>query len=413
MSIEKNSCPRRESLLQRLLADDSPGMLTPADHVHLRECAACARTVRAAQKMDGLLAGHFGQIKASLKPVPPSTALQNEMKPTSLFIPKIPLLILGGIIILGLVVVTQLRSLAPPQPSQVIPAPAVPPSKPAPQFIVVSGQLLLASGESLPVGKPTPQMGQMLRCPTEALVRLDADVLLRLEKSESSLNLEKIDLASGKVEVEVSRKGRPFQVVTPAATVSVIGTKFMVALEKNGQTTIAVSKGVVRVETVAGVKQIMNPGNKLEIDPRGKIILAPIVIPVASSIAPVISATVPDFPTVQASETVPTTTEPAIAAAIEPSEPSAPVRNWQFLIDASARGQLETVKRALTNGATVNCQDEEGNTPLHQAARNDQKMVVELLLKSGADKQIKNKWNETPLDLAVKQKATASERLLK
>ncbi|MFZ2956022.1 MAG: ankyrin repeat domain-containing protein [Candidatus Ozemobacteraceae bacterium] len=409
MNVEKKTCPMRESLLQRLLGDDLPGELTSADQAHLRECAACARTVRVAQKMDGLIADHFGQIKASLKPVPPSPALQAEMTQASPFSPKIPLLILGGIVLLGLVAVTQLRNPAlSPQPP-VVPAPVVPPAKPAPQFILVSGQLLMENGESLPVGRPTPKMGQMLRCPTEAVVRLDADVLLRLEKSESRLNLEKVDLARGKIEVEVSRKGRPFQVLTPAATISVIGTKFLVALENDGGTTIGVTKGVVRVETISGVKQVINPGNELRIDPKGRVV--PTLIP-----APVSSLTVPVIPAsaaVLASETVITATEPVTTALTEPSEPLAPVRNWQFLIDAAARGQIETVKRALANGATVNCLDEEGNTPLHQAARNGQKMIVELLLKNGADKQIKNMWDQTPLDLAVKQKATEIERLLK
>jgi ankyrin repeat protein len=58
------------------------------------------------------------------------------------------------------------------------------------------------------------------------------------------------------------------------------------------------------------------------------------------------------------------------------------------------------VRVLISSGATVDAQDETGNTPLHEAARRDNLEVVEALLAAGATKNLQNKHNQTPADLA-------------
>ncbi|HMW02811.1 MAG TPA: ankyrin repeat domain-containing protein, partial [Acidobacteriota bacterium] len=50
--------------------------------------------------------------------------------------------------------------------------------------------------------------------------------------------------------------------------------------------------------------------------------------------------------------------------------------------------------------ADVNCPDNEGNTPLHFAAKGKNLKNVKILLDHGAKTNLKNKLGETPLDLA-------------
>lgn len=52
----------------------------------------------------------------------------------------------------------------------------------------------------------------------------------------------------------------------------------------------------------------------------------------------------------------------------------------------------------------MDVQDDDGMTPLHKAASESKIEVVEVLLKYGADKALKDKHGRTPKDLAKEQK---------
>ena len=54
----------------------------------------------------------------------------------------------------------------------------------------------------------------------------------------------------------------------------------------------------------------------------------------------------------------------------------------------------------LSEGADLNAQDADGNTPLHSAAKDRLRAAVEALIEAGAQLNIKNELGETPLDLA-------------
>ena len=69
------------------------------------------------------------------------------------------------------------------------------------------------------------------------------------------------------------------------------------------------------------------------------------------------------------------------------------------LFVAAGHGDLAEVKRLVVDcGVDPNIQDNNGDTPLHIAARRDYCVVVKLLLNHGADPTIRNKKGRTPRD---------------
>ena len=68
---------------------------------------------------------------------------------------------------------------------------------------------------------------------------------------------------------------------------------------------------------------------------------------------------------------------------------------------AAADGNLKAVKSGLSSGVDINSQDpKNGYTALHLAASNDKKIIVKLLVESGAEINKLNLRKQTPLDLS-------------
>ena len=67
------------------------------------------------------------------------------------------------------------------------------------------------------------------------------------------------------------------------------------------------------------------------------------------------------------------------------------------LMIASERGHQETVKLLIESGANMNAQDEYKRTALMRASEDGRSNVVTTLLKKGADVNAKDKWNKTAL----------------
>lgn len=62
---------------------------------------------------------------------------------------------------------------------------------------------------------------------------------------------------------------------------------------------------------------------------------------------------------------------------------------------------FQIIEYCICKGINVNAQDNLGNTPLHYAVKNNLIDIARLLLKRGADKNIRNSDKETPLDIAT------------
>ena len=67
--------------------------------------------------------------------------------------------------------------------------------------------------------------------------------------------------------------------------------------------------------------------------------------------------------------------------------PAAPPANQaeKDLLEAAEKGDLENAKSLLDAGANINVTDHQKATPLHRAARHENKDMMELLLSKGAD----------------------------
>jgi len=83
------------------------------------------------------------------------------------------------------------------------------------------------------------------------------------------------------------------------------------------------------------------------------------------------------------------------------------------LMAASSGGRLETAEFLLSRGAHVNGQDEEGDTALFYAVREDHAALVRFLIEKGANPEIKNNEGLTALDIAERENLQKVAAILK
>ncbi|KAL8200265.1 hypothetical protein R6Q57_011604 [Mikania cordata] len=69
-----------------------------------------------------------------------------------------------------------------------------------------------------------------------------------------------------------------------------------------------------------------------------------------------------------------------------------------FLCATVARGDIDYLKRILSNGIDPNSKDFDFRTPLHVAASQGSYIIVKLLVEAGASVLSKDRWGNTPLD---------------
>ena len=81
------------------------------------------------------------------------------------------------------------------------------------------------------------------------------------------------------------------------------------------------------------------------------------------------------------------------------AKPEHPQAN-RALIEATATGNVEAIKKAIADGADVNVKAVGGGTILFIAAHEGHREVAELLIAEGADVNETNGSGETPLDYA-------------
>jgi ankyrin repeat protein len=82
------------------------------------------------------------------------------------------------------------------------------------------------------------------------------------------------------------------------------------------------------------------------------------------------------------------------------------------LLKAAEQGNITTVIKLLSQGANINCKDDNGNTPLMHASMYDYLAMAQLLLERGADSNCTNMWNSSPLIYAAMRNHLAMAQLL-
>jgi len=83
------------------------------------------------------------------------------------------------------------------------------------------------------------------------------------------------------------------------------------------------------------------------------------------------------------------------------------------LHEAVYKNKLSYVNMLIDKNANVNIKDKFDNTPLHLAVENNYSELVTILIDKGADKNIQNYYKETPLDIAKKKNNKDLIKLLK
>ncbi|EKX34971.1 hypothetical protein GUITHDRAFT_42184, partial [Guillardia theta CCMP2712] len=82
------------------------------------------------------------------------------------------------------------------------------------------------------------------------------------------------------------------------------------------------------------------------------------------------------------------------------------------LCHAAHVGDVDTVRILLRQGANIDEKNYDGRTVLHIACAEGNYRMVEVLLNHGADKNIKDRWGNTPLQEAISHKQTLIVGLL-
>ena len=83
------------------------------------------------------------------------------------------------------------------------------------------------------------------------------------------------------------------------------------------------------------------------------------------------------------------------------------------LLQATKDGDLEVVKSLVDQGADVNVKDKENATPLMRSVSRNYQAIVKLLIEQGADVNAINDWGYTPLKYAIKLNLKEMQQRLK
>tara|TARA_R110002124_G_scaffold270207_4_gene438578 strand:- start:16752 stop:18407 length:1656 start_codon:yes stop_codon:yes gene_type:complete len=75
-----------------------------------------------------------------------------------------------------------------------------------------------------------------------------------------------------------------------------------------------------------------------------------------------------------------------------------------YLCAAAANGDLSELRRLIATGADISRSDYDGRTALHLAACEGQVEAAYLLIRAGCELQPKDRWGNTPMDDAIREK---------
>ncbi len=166
------------------------------------------------------------------------------------------------------------------------------PSIPAPTSVeVADGSVRLPDGTTFSKGR-TFTLGEVsekdLACGDPTHLKRLSDVELKLKPCQFRFIPAGIMLKTGEIEIWVHKKGTPFTARTPSAVLGVLGTRFNVEVQPNGDTRVRVSEGRVDVTSNSGQKKSLSENEG------AAIVMSGTISDLASSLAPPASGTTND-----------------------------------------------------------------------------------------------------------------------
>ena len=113
---------------------------------------------------------------------------------------------------------------------------------------------------------------------SQVVVFANSSVTLKEFRTPHSMR-ELLDITLGRVSVKIRHLGKqpnPYRVSSPAASIAVRGTGFLVDVQPDGETRVAVSEGLVEVASLAdpGEKRLVAAGQQVIVAMRGRIGMA-------------------------------------------------------------------------------------------------------------------------------------------
>jgi len=288
-------CPRRDEILERLIsADSTEEPLDDEIRQHLNSCSACSREWERLRAFELFMGGVAEKIAS--RPTPQVNGPWSSPVRRHTAFP-FPTLITGFLAVVAALVLIWVSSRPGSEPvwHKETGAPVTPPSAPAVNPKATGFQIVEGEITSVDVpGKPLPDTGLpsnvALVCAEGTTIIFPSGVEARLARSTFRLSESALSLMVGFVRVKVPHH-RPtrFSVSTPCAVLGVRGTRFSVRVKESGATEVEVQEGSVSISTIAREEQLLSPGDRLSIDPLGKlgpVLVAPGKGPAASSLFP-------------------------------------------------------------------------------------------------------------------------------
>tara|TARA_B100001142_G_C14250743_1_gene623103 strand:- start:485 stop:1294 length:810 start_codon:yes stop_codon:yes gene_type:complete len=86
--------------------------------------------------------------------------------------------------------------------------------------------------------------------------------------------------------------------------------------------------------------------------------------------------------------------------------------NLHRLLSAASNGDINSVRAIYAKGFDLNSSDYDGRTALHLAASEGEYEIVEFLLTNGVNKIPKDRWDNKPIDDAIREKSNTTLLLL-
>ena len=262
-------CPRGREMLKRLLSTDEVGKPDVDDQQHIATCIECRTALAQMEEFETSMG-----------------ALVHEAKKQRVVLPRSELPAKAGIGIprwlnfftdwrfatffLACFVFAYLffgQRVKPKDQEMAISRTET--TAPQGEFVVLSGKILLSSGEDICQVTSFQPGGDLIRCPDKASIRFPNGVEIAFHQAEFFLRERELKMISGKVRVKAPKQKIVFSVSTSVVVLGVRGTAFSVQITSSGDTHLAVTEGWVQATTVAGGEFEVRTGNSLVVKKDG------------------------------------------------------------------------------------------------------------------------------------------------